>query len=108
MSNNRRVYRLADSTKRDNTDLREYADLITNAINNAVPGKHPKIFEHHFTTDWLTHSEAVTMGRALSKINELICFGKKVEQFRLFEGKPLSEKQKQRKNHKPVRGGRMA
>ena len=107
MQHNKRKYELADSEKRD-TDLTAYRSIIIRTINQAVPGKHPEVFSDYFTTDELTHSEAVRIGRALSRVEELSYLGKEVKQFRLFEGKPFIEKKKRSGNYKLTRGGRMA
>ena len=89
MSNPRRKYRLADSTHRD-VDLCTYRQIIIDTVNDTVPNKNPEVYKDCFTTDSLTHSEAVLLGRALSKVEELKGFGKTVTIFRLFDGK-LSE-----------------
>ena len=68
-----RKYKLSDRSQ--NVDLRQYQDEIVDTIN-----------EDHFTTDQLTHSEAVRIGRALSKSDNLAAFGKTVTTFRLFSG----------------------
>lgn len=81
-----RKYRLSDSTNAKDVDLRQYKDEIEDIIDEAVPGKHPKVYKDHFTTDQLTHSEAVRIGRALSKSDNLAAFGKTVTTFRLFSG----------------------
>ena len=57
-----RKYRLSDTSQ--DVDLRQYEDEIIDTINDTVPGKHPKVYADHFTTDQLTHSEAVRIGRA--------------------------------------------
>ena len=77
-------YKLSDRSQ--NVDLRQYQDEIVDTINEAVPDKHPKVYKDHFTTDQLTHSEAVRIGRALSKSDNLAAFGKTVTTFRLFSG----------------------
>ncbi|MCI9316796.1 MAG: hypothetical protein HFF67_02020 [Oscillospiraceae bacterium] len=79
-----RKYKLSDRSQ--NVDLRQYQDEIVDTINEAVPDKHPKVYKDHFTTDQLTHSEAVRIGRALSKSDNLAAFGKTVTTFRLFSG----------------------
>ena len=79
-----RKYKLSDRSQ--NVDLRQYESEIVDTINEAVPDKHPKVYKDHFTTDQLTHSEAVRIGRALSKSDNLAAFGKTVSTFRLFSG----------------------
>ncbi len=66
-----RKCRLADSSHRD-VDLRFYEDIIIETINKTVPGKHPSVHKDCFLTDKLNQSEAVALGRALAKIDELI------------------------------------
>ncbi len=85
----RRKCKLSDSEYK-NVDLRQYSDIIIDTINNTVPGKNPKVFESYFSTDILNQSEAVLIGRALAKIDELNVYGKKVTTFRLFDGKTYS------------------
>ena len=70
-----------------NIDLREYETVIVQTINSTVKGKNPKVFKNYFSTDVLTQSEAVSLGRALAKIDELKIYGKTVTTFRLFDGK---------------------
>ena len=82
----RRKCRLADSEHKD-VDLRKYAKIIEDTVNKTVPGKNPNVFENYFSTDELTQSEAVAIGRALAKIDELKQYGKTVTTFRLFDGK---------------------
>lgn len=79
-----RKYKL--SNKSQNVDLRLYQDEIVDTINEAVPGKNPKVYADHFTTDQPTQGEAVRIGRALSRSNDLEAFGKIVTTFRLFSG----------------------
>ena len=95
-----RKYRLSDSTNAKDVDLRQYEDEIEDIINEAVPSKHPKVYKDHFTTDQLTHSEAVRIGRALSKSDNLAAFGKTVTTFRLFSGTTVEVEDK-------PKGGRM-
>lgn len=79
-----RKYRLSDTSQ--DVDLRQYEDEIVDIINDTVPGKHPKVYSDYFTTDQLSHSEAVKIGRALSKSYNLNQYGKRIETFRLFSG----------------------
>ncbi len=53
-------------------------DIIVETINKTVPGKHPSVHKDCFLTDKLTQSEAVALGRALAKIDELKALGKPV------------------------------
>ena len=109
MSYSKRHYKLADSEKRSETNLTDFSDIIIETINITVPGKHPKVYHDHFITDELTHSEAVRIGRALSKIEELCNLGKTVTQFRLFEGTSINhDSSKCVKKKRKVTGGRMA
>ena len=94
-----RKYRLSDTSQ--DVDLLQYADEIINTINDTVPDKHPKVYADHFTTDELTHSEAVKIGRALSKSNNLNQYGMTITTFRLFSGKTVEVK-----DNRP-KGGRM-
>lgn len=107
MTTRRRKYRLANSDY-NNVKLTVYEQIIVDTINQTVPNKNPKVFDNYFSTDELTQSEAVTMGRALSKIEELSAFGKEVKTFRLFDGKTYDSEESALpvKKHK-LKGGRM-
>lgn len=108
MANQRRKCRLADSDHRD-IDLREYEQLIIDTVNSTVANKNPKVFKDYFSTDPLTQSESVLLGRALSKLTELKCYGKEVKIFRLFDGKTYDSEESAtpiNKNRRP-KGGRM-
>ena len=94
-----RKYRLSDTSQ--DVDLLQYQDEIIKTINDTVPDKHPKVYADHFTTDELTHSEAVKIGRALSRSNNLNQYGMTITTFRLFSGKTVVVK-----DNKP-KGGRM-
>lgn len=83
----RRKYRLADKIHRKTVDLRLHSQVIIDTINATVPGKNPVVYEDHFSTDPLTQREAVSIGRALSKIPALSGYGKTITTFRLFDGK---------------------
>lgn len=74
------------NTEHRNVDLRKYKQLIIDTINSTVPNKNPQVYRDHFSTDELNHSEAVLVGRALSKIPELKKYGKSITIFRLFDG----------------------
>lgn len=82
----RRKYRLADSDHSD-VDLRKYRKIIIDTVNQTVGNKNPRVFKEYFSTDPLTQSEAVLLGRALSKLDELNVYGKTITTFRLFDGK---------------------
>ena len=86
MANQRRKCRLADVSYR-NVDLRKYAPIIIATIEMTVAGKNPKAYEDYFSTDPLTQTEAVMLGRALSKLPQLKGYGKSITIFRLFDGK---------------------
>ena len=94
-----RKYRLSDTSQ--DVDLLQYEDEIISIINEAVPGKHPTVYDDYFTTDQLSHSEAVRIGRALSKNNNLAAFGKTIRTFRLFSGTTVEVE-----DYRP-KGGRM-
>ena len=95
MSKQRRKCRLADPEHR-NIDLREYEQLIIDTVNKTVANKNPKVYKDYFSTDPLTHSESVLLGRELAKCPQLKGLGKSVTIFRLFDGKTYeSEDSKQ-------------
>ena len=80
----KKIYKLADG--KQNANLTEYQQAIIDTVEKVVPGKNPKVYADHFETDELTHSEAVTLGRALSRLPELQQLGKQVTTFWLFKG----------------------
>ena len=86
MATKRRKFKLANANFR-NTNLKNYEQIIIDTINQTVPGKDPKVFENYFSTNVLSQSEAVSIGRALAKISELSALGQENTIFRLFDGK---------------------
>lgn len=86
MGTKRRVCRLSDSRFRK-VDLRQFEKEIIDTINETVPGKNPKVTASNFSTDELTQSEAIKLGRALAKLEDLTVYGKEKRIFRLFEGR---------------------
>ena len=105
MSEKRRVCRLADRQYKD-IDLREYEEIIIDTINETVPGKNPAVSKDSFSTDELTHSQAVQIGRVLSRLDPLKQYGKQVTQYRLFEGKIVGVEPEDAATVKGPRGGR--
>jgi hypothetical protein len=97
----RRKCKLSDSSKQDKVDLREYKVIIIETIETTVQGKHPQVYEDYFSTDPLTQSEAVLLGRALSKLTELNIYGKTITTFRLFDGKMYENEN----SSKPIKKG---
>ena len=91
MATKRRICRLTDRAYREQTDLTEYANIILDTINQVVPGKHPQVSKDSFSTDPLTHSEAVRLGRELIRNDKLRKLAKIVTQYRLFEGEVIEE-----------------
>ena len=120
MAQPRRKCRLADPSHKG-VDLRLFETEIIQTINNTVPGKHPAVFQNYFSTDPLSPGEAVAVGRALSKIDDLKYYGKTVTIFRLFDGKMYEDEnsntplqrvtknstQKERIHKKKPEGGRV-
>ena len=108
MNKHRRKYKFADNQYHD-VDMKRYSRIIIDTINKTVPNKHPKVFKDHFSTDPLTQSETVRVGRALSKLEELNSYGKTVITFRLFDGKVYSceEANQPTKQQNQPKGGRM-
>ena len=104
MSSQRRKYRLADSGHR-NIDLRSFEEIIITTVNATVPGKNPKVYEDYFSTDLLSQSEAVCLGRALSKLTELNIYGKQVTIFRLFDGKTYDSEDSEKPSVRNVTKG---
>ena len=107
MSAKRRKCKLANTDKRD-IDLKEYEQIIIDTINATVPNKNTKVFSEYFSTDILTQSEAVVIGRALAKVEALSVLGKPVTTLRLFEGKTYDSEDAKEPSRKKItpRGGR--
>lgn len=115
----RRECRFANKDYKD-VDLTQYSKIITDTIEKTVPGKNPVVEKNKFSTDMLSHKEAVKLGMALSSLSELEGYGKTVTIFRLFDGKivdtdkkdnnksnnTIKPKRKPLKKEKP-KGGRM-
>lgn len=105
----RRKCKLSDTEYRD-IDLRKYRKQIVDTVNKTVPGKNPRVFKDYYSTDELTHSEAVAVGRALAKIEELKAFGKTITIFRLFDGKTYESESSNvivKRNNIKRKGGRV-
>lgn len=96
----RRVCRLANSDCRG-VDLTEYAAEIMDVINRIAPNKHPVVEKDNFSTDDLSQSDAVRIGRELYKIDGLKAYGKIVTQARLFTGHRVEAEDSEKKS----RGG---
>ena len=105
MSEKRRVCRLADRQYKD-IDLRQYKQIIIDTINETVQGKNPVVNKDSFSTDALTHSQAVQIGRALSRLDPLKQYGKPVTQYRLFEGKIIETEPENAVSTGKPKGGR--
>jgi hypothetical protein len=102
----RRKCTLATSI-REEVDLRDYEDIILQIIHATVKNKHPMVFKDYFSTDELTQSEAVSLGRALAKVDSLKPYGKTIQTFRLFEGKTYaSEASRTPVKKQTMKGGR--
>lgn len=110
MAQRRRKCKLVNTAFKDTVDLRDYEQIIIEAIESTVPGKHPKVYKTYYSIDEPTQSESVAIGRSLAKIPELNAFGKTVTTFRLFDGKTYESEESNvpvnTKKSKP-KGGRM-
>ena len=108
----RRICTFADKSHKD-VDLTQYSQIIIDKINATIPGKNPKVDKHSFSTDELTHQQAVQIGRSLACLKELEEYGKRVTIFRLFSGKVIDTDDKEnkpkikRKKIKNTTGGRI-
>ena len=97
----RKIYRPVNTE--NGVNLLRYEELILNTINSITPGKNPVVYTDYFEIDMLDQREAVALGRALSGLNELQQYGRRIESFRLFKG-TAKGKDEQIHNHK---GGHM-
>ena len=105
MKINRRICRLADSDYKD-IDLRDYEAEILAAIEKIAPGTRPVVEKDSFTTDDLTQSQAVRLGRELYQIDGLKKYGKIVTQARLFTGRRVEvDEDKPKQKSKQLKGG---
>lgn len=89
----KRVCRLTDKNLRQSVDLRDYSQIIIDTINKVAPNKNPVVEEHSFSTDVLTHSEAIKIGLALAEIPAMTKLGILVSIFRLFDGRIVKDKE---------------
>lgn len=95
----KRICKLTDKKLRETVDLRNYEDLIIDTINEIAPNKNPVVEKDHFSTDVLTHSEAVKIGFALAEKPEIAKLGILVSIFRLFNGRIVEEKGDKKEKH---------
>ena len=95
----KRICKLIDKNLRETVDLRNYEDLIIDTINEIAPNKNPVVEKDHFSTDVLTHSEAVKIGFALAEKPEIAKLGILVSIFRLFNGRIVEEKGDKKEKH---------
>ena len=109
MATKRRKCRLVNA-EYAGVDLRQYEQLIIATVDKIIPGKNPKVFKGYFSTDPLSQGEAVSLGRELSKLDELKGFGKSVTTFRLFDGRMFDSEEDSQPSKpitKKIKGGRM-
>ena len=61
-----RKYTLADGSKRESVDLRDYEDIIVAAVEEFAPGNTVVVAsDHYIVKDPLTQSQAVKIGRRI-------------------------------------------
>lgn len=94
----KRICKLTDKKLRETVDLRNYEELIIDTINEIAPGKNPVVEKDHFSTDVLTHSEAVKIGFALAE-TDIAKLGIVVSIFRLFNGHIVKDKEEKKEKH---------
>ena len=94
----KRICKLADKNLRKTIDLRNYEDIIIDTINEVVPNKNPIVQSDHFSTDVLTHSEALRLGFALAEKPEIAKLGILVSIFRLFNGHIVEDEKEKKCN----------
>lgn len=94
----KRICKLADKNLRKTVDLRNYENLIIDTINEVAPNKNPIVQSDHFSTDVLTHSEAVRIGFALAEKPEIAKLGILVSIFRLFNGHIVEDEKEKKRN----------
>lgn len=94
----KRICKLADKNLRKTIDLRNYEDIIIDTINEVAPNKNPIVQSDHFSTDVLTHSEAIRLGFALAEKPEIAKLGILVSIFRLFNGRIVEDEKEKKRN----------
>ena len=92
----KRICKLADKSLREIVDLRDYEDIIIDTINEIAPNKNPDVQCDHFSTDILTHSQAIRLGLALAEKPEIAKLGILVSIFRLFKGSVVKDKKEKK------------
>ena len=85
-----REYRFTSSFARDTVDLREYEDVIKDAVAHVNPKAKVEVYEDRYTIDSISRSESVQVGRQLSK-TALAQYCITVEISRLFYGQEVVE-----------------
>lgn len=84
-----RKYTLADGSKRDTVDLRDYEDIIVAAVQEFAPGTTVAVYkDYYIVTEALTQSQAVKIGRKICESDlKYHC----VKLSKLFNSKPVKE-----------------
>ena len=75
------------SSRYDIIDLKHYEQAVIDTINSIASGNHFEEYNNSFSASDLAHSQAVQIGRILSRLDELKQYGKQVMQHLLVEGK---------------------
>ena len=95
----KRICKLADKSLRETVDLRDYKDIIIDTINEIAPNKNPIVEKEYFSTDVLTHSEAVKIGFALATKPAIVELGIVKTILRLFDGHVVKDKEDKKERH---------
>ena len=85
-----REYRFSSSLARDTVDLTEFEAIIRQAVEQVNPKATVTVYTDRYTIDNISRSEAVQVGRLLSK-TALAEYCIKVEISRLFFGQDVKE-----------------
>ena len=98
-----RKYMLADGSKRGVVDLRDYEDIIVEAVQAFAPGNTVVVTsDYYIVKDPLTQSQAVKIGRKIceSSINQHC-----IKLSKLFNSKPVKENMNDNRKEQKHPGG---
>lgn len=98
-----RKYTLADGSKRDTVDLRDYEDIIVAAVQEFAPGTTVAVYkDYYILNEQLSQSQAVKIGRKICESDlKYHC----IKLSKLFNSKPVKEKANDNSKEQKCVGG---
>ena len=98
-----RKYTLADGSKRDTVDLRDYEDIIVAAVQEFAPGTTVAVYkDYYILNEQLSQSQAVKIGRKICESDlKYHC----IKLSKLFNSKPVKEKANDNSEEQKCVGG---